>query len=298
MSWHLRKLMARGGYMSAENGDGGNNGGAGAGADAGAGAGGGGAGGAGGAAGGAGEGGAGEGGEGDGGKKPTDEEARLLKEVMDKKNKLKDAQSRIGQLEVELKKFDGIDLDAMKALLQEQKNSETKKLEEKGEWDRLKAQMNDEHGKQLDLLKNDAEDAKGEVAKLKDVIAELTVGNSFSSSQFIKDELTMPVSKTRVLYGPHFEFVDGNVVAYDKPVGGKDRTMLVDAKGDPLGFDAALKKIVDADPDRDQLLKSKMKPGAGSTTSSKSAAPAQKMEEPRGISRISDALGKGALAKK
>ena len=108
----------------------------------------------------------------------------------------------------------------------------------------------------------------------------------------------MPVSKARVLYGTHFEFKDGAIVAYDKPAGSAERNILVDAKGDPLSFEAAIKKIVEADPDKDQLLKSKIKPGAGSKTTSKAAAPAEKLEQPTGVSRISAAISKGAFSKK
>lgn len=226
-------------------------------------------------------------------KKPTDAEAKLLKEVMDKKTKLKGAEESIGKLQAELKRFEGIDPDAVRALLAEKKDKETKKLEEQGQWDSLKKQMNEEHGKQIGEVTEKLTSTQSEVSRLNGVIAELTVGNSFASSQFIKDDLTIPSSKVRVLYGSHFEFKDGSVVAFDKPAGAAERTMLVDAKGDPLAFEAALKKIVDTDPDRDQLLRSKMKAGAGSKTAQGAGAPEKKLEEVRGLGRIAAALGQG-----
>lgn len=228
---------------------------------------------------------------------PTDEEAKLLKEVMDKKTKLKEASDKIATLEAAVKRFDGIDPDAVMAMLNEKKNEEIKKLEANGEWDRLKAQMNDEHGKQLTSVKTEADAAKADAARLSGVIAELTVGNAFASSAFIKEDLTMPSNKVRVVYGAHFEFKDGSVVAFDKPTGSAERTVLVDAKGDPLSFELALKKIVDADPDREQMLKSKMKPGSGSKTGTKVDTPNQTFDEPRGVTRISAALSKGDLKK-
>lgn len=230
--------------------------------------------------------------------KPTDAEAKLIKEVMDKKAKIKAQEGRIGELESKLKEFDGIDLTAVRELLNSKKEEETRKLEEKGQWDSLKKQMIEEFGKEKGTLLAELEQARSESGSLKGLIAELTVGNAFSSSQFIKEDMTMPVSKARVLYGAHFEFKDGGVVAYDKPAGQADRNILVDAKGDPLGFEAAIKKIVEADPDKDQLLKSKVKPGAGSKTTSKAASPAEKIEQPTGVSRISAALAKGAFGKK
>ncbi len=230
--------------------------------------------------------------------KPTDAEAKLLKEVMDKKSKIKAQESTINELQSKLKEFDGIDLQSVRELLSAKKDEETRKLEEKGQWDSLKKQMVEEFGKEKGTLIADLEQTRGEVNSLKGLIAELTVGNAFTASQFIKEDMTMPVSKARVLYGTHFEFKDGVVVAYDKPAGSAERNILVDAKGDPLSFEAAIKKIVEADPDKDQLLKSKIKPGAGSKTTSKAAAPAEKLEQPTGVSRISAAISKGAFSKK
>jgi hypothetical protein len=51
--------------------------------------------------------------------------------------------------------------------------------------------------------------------------------------------------------------------------------VLVDSKGEPLVFDVALAKLVDADPDKDTLIKSKLRAGAGSHTNP-NAAPGAK----------------------
>jgi hypothetical protein len=89
-------------------------------------------------------------------------------------------------------------------------------------------------------------------------------------------------------------------VVYDKPAGAKDRAPLVDAKGDPLPFDAAIAKLVDADEDRDSMKKSKMKPGSGSTTTTATTTTAA--NEPAategGLSKIQAALRAQQAAKK
>lgn len=299
MPWYLRKLMAHGGYMAPENGGEGGSGG----------------------------GGSGGGGDDEAAKKaaeeaaaaeaakkaaedeaakkkagdgsPTDAEAKLLKEVMEKKNALKTVQEQLSAATAVVKQLEELGgIEVIKALVGEKKAVETKKLEDKGEWDRLKAQMNEEHSKQLGTVQEQIKALSEQNSALSNTIAELTVGNAFVASQFIKDDLTMPVSKVRVLYGSHFEFKDGKVIAFDKSAGASERTVLVDAKGDPLSFEAALKKIVDSDPDRDQMLKSKMKPGAGSTTAGKGGSPAQKLEQPTGLSKIAGALAKGVLQQK
>ena len=222
----------------------------------------------------------GEGGEGDAGSKGekppkiSDTEAQLLKEVMAKKAALKEANSALEAATSRLKEFDGLDPKEIKALLQAKKDAETKQLEAKGEWDRLKAQMAEEHTRDRATLEGKLTEVQSENQKLLKQIAELTVGSAFSQSKFIAEEMALTPAKARVVYGTHFETVDGQVVAYDKPAGSATRTMLVDAQGEPLGFEAALRKIVDADPERDQVLRSKRRQGAGSNTSPKAGAPA------------------------
>lgn len=231
-------------------------------------------------------------------KKPTDEEAKLLKEVMKQKGVLAKLKEQLAEKETFVKQLTELGgLDAIKDLVAQKKDAETKKLEEKGEWDRLKAQIVDEHSKILKDLQDQISVATSENAKLKSEISNLTVGTSFSNSKFIKDELIIPPSKARVLYGSHFEFVEGRAVAYDKPAGESERTVLVNAQGDPLDFESAIKKIVDLDSDRDSLLRSKAKPGAGSHTTNKQTTPPGELEKPIGVNRITDALAKGALKK-
>lgn len=207
---------------------------------------------------------------------PSDSEAKLLKEVMDKKAALKRAQQESQELKDKLAQFDGVDLDAVKKLLDQQKDEETKKLEAKGEWDRLRQQMLAEHTKDVEKKQAEAEAARKEAATLRATIAELTIGSAFTSSEFIRDDLTLTPAKTRVIYGNHFDFSEGKVVAFDKPTGAAERTMLVDGQGEPLSFESALKKIIEADPEKDQLIRAKAKPGAGSrTTTPKGEAPSK-----------------------
>ena len=86
--------------------------------------------------------------------------------------------------------------------------------------------------------------------------------------------------------------MDGQVVAFDKPRGAQNRTQLVDASGEALGFEAALKKIVDGDPDRDSIVRSKAKQGADSKTITGKKPPVK--EEVTGRERIANALNKSS----
>jgi hypothetical protein len=232
---------------------------------------------------GAGGGGDGKGGSGEGGDdgKPgksgqssvSDTEAELLREVMDKKKKLRETNDALSQATAKLAAFDGVDVEEFKTLKKEKTDREAEQLAAKGQWDALKQQMASAHAAELTAARKEATDASTEREALKAQIAELTVGNSFGNSKFIADELSVPVNKVRKLYGAHFEFTDGAVVGYDKPAGEKGRVMLVDGSGNPLSFEKALEKIVDADPDKDSVKKSKLKTGAGSGSDKKTIAP-------------------------
>lgn len=197
------------------------------------------------------------------GKKPTDEEARLLKEVMKKKEALEKATKDLGDVQTRLKEFEGLDPAEVRELIKAKKDAETLKLEAAGEYERVKQQMVEEHKKDKKALADNLAISQTQIGELQSVIGELTVGNAFANSVFVKNDLAAP-SKARANFGAHFEFKDGSVIGYDKPAGQANRTPLVDGEGNPLSFEDALKKIVDADPAKDELLKSKLVPGAGS----------------------------------
>lgn len=241
------------------------------------------------------------------GTKPSDAEAKLLKEVMEKKEALAKAKleakasaDAAKDLADKLKAFDGVNLDEVKTLLAERKEREDAKLAEKGEWDRLKQSMAEQHAKDIEKLKAElgapVAELSDKLSKREREIHELTIGRSFSESNFIREDLTLTASKARIIYGSHFELKDGKVTAYDKPVGTEDRTPLVDANGEPLKFDAALAKLVELDPDRDNLLKSKIRAGSGSENDA-DAKNKEKDKHKSGISRIQAALAQGALPK-
>lgn len=207
----------------------------------------------------------GEGGEGDkaGVKKPSDEEARLLKENMKRKADNKALQTELDALKASVA---GLNLDEVRALLDERKSAEEKKLEAQGDYDRLKQRMASEHQATVTSLNARIAELTQTLNQRETVIGDLTVGTQFSQSQYINGELVLTPAKARALYGSHFEIEDGQVVGYDKPRGATGRTALVDAYGNAIGFDAAMAKIIEADPEKDSLIRSKVKVGAGSST--------------------------------
>lgn len=241
----------------------------------------------------------GEGGEGggEGEKKPesklSDAEAKLLSDLMKHKQGRKDAEAQAQALRDELKKFEGINLEEVQTLLTERRETQERKLTEQGNWDALKSQMIEQHTVQLDGVKSQLQQLASERDGLLRQIEEMSVGGAFTGSKFISDELVLTPAKARVIYGQHFDVVGGAVVAFDKPRGVDGRAQLVDAAGEPLGFDPALRKLIDKDPERDHILRSKAKPGAQS--GSEKAAGAAGQQSKAGMTAV-DRIAAGLAA--
>ncbi len=229
----------------------------------------------------------------------SDKEAELLKEVMQKKDALKKAQELNDSLASKLKDFEGIDASAVRKLLADKEEAEKKQLEAKGDWERLKIRMAEEHGTEVTKLRSSIEELQSQLGKANSVINDLSIGNKFGQSTFISEKTTLTPSKARVIYGDHFDLVEGEIVAYDKPRNATNRTPIVNQYGSPVAFDEALKKIVEADPEKDHVLKSKVRTGADSGTgkggkgdqSGRSGDQSQSDQKPRdGVSKIAAGL--------
>lgn len=202
--------------------------------------------------------------------KPTDKEAELLKEVMKKKAEAQKVKQELEELKA---RYIDIDPEIARKAINEQKEKETKELEAKGDFERLKARMAEEHAKEVDALKAKIAELEGANTSKSQMINDLTVGAQFNQSQYIKQDLIYTPTKLRALYGNHFEIEDGKVVGYDKPRGAAERTKIVDSHGNPVNFDKALEKIVSMDPDANYMIKAKSKQGAGSQPNPKQGAP-------------------------
>lgn len=224
--------------------------------------------------------------------KISDTEAKLLREVMQNKQARRDAETQVKELKEQLAKFDGINLEEVKAVLDERAAAAERKLVEQGNWDALKAQMVEQHNASIQAIRAELEGERASKSALVKQLEEISVGAAFTGSSYIQSELVLTPAKTRVIYGQHFDVEDGRVVAYDKPRGHEGRTQLVDAQGEPMGFDDALRRLVEADPERDELLRARAKPGAGSgsekPTGEKRAG--AKNESLHGIDRINRGL--------
>lgn len=212
------------------------------------------------------------------------EKAKLLKETM----KRKDAQKKI---EEELAKFKDVDPEKYRELMAEKTDAEKKAAEAAGDFQRVKQMMADQHKSEVESLKSEINSLKEQLTNANTNIDKLSIGNSFNSSKFITENMIIPPSKAKIIYGDHFEVKDGQLVGYDKPSTASERTMLVDGTGSPLSFDKAIETIINSDPDKDNILKSSVKNGGGSKT--EDIKPKEKDKKVgTGIDRISQALTK------
>ena len=118
---------------------------------------------------------------------PSDAEAKLLKEVMSKKATLKLQTDEIEKLKSDLGKFDGIDLEEVRKLIQTQKDAKTTELEKKGEWDKLRQQMVEQQNKDKGELTTEIEKLKSKLSGKDTTLNHLTVGHSVDASGYSGD---------------------------------------------------------------------------------------------------------------
>lgn len=196
----------------------------------------------------------------------SDEVAKLLKEQMKTKERLRAAEEEAAKRAKALEAYEGVDPAEYRKLVEEKKKADLAELERKGEYDRIIQQVREESNKKLSVVEEELQKVRDELARANESVKKMSIGNSFASSRFISEELVLSPAKVEALYGAHFDITDDGIVAYDKPRGAKERTPLVDASGSPMAFEAALEKIVRADSDFERIAKSKMKPGAKSAT--------------------------------
>jgi hypothetical protein len=236
--------------------------------------------------------------------KLTDKEYEFLTDALKHKKAARDAQKALEEANARIKAFDGLDADAIKKLVKDQaaaakaqKDAELAAAEAAGNVEAIKKMMGEEHQKVVTDLEAKLAEKDSLITGAQKTIEDLTVGSAFSQSDYVKKELVLTPKVARQVYSSHFDVVNGKIVPFTKPRGEAGRTQLVDASGAALSVDAALKKIVEADPDRDNLVRSKIGTGAGSKTEKTTGNETGSDDGLRGAARIAAAIGAGALKK-
>jgi|GEM_PF-2333173 len=221
----------------------------------------------------------------------------LLREVMEKKARIKDLESKGVQqdekriaLEKELQEF----REAKQA-------AELKALEESNDFEGVKQRMAEQHKQEManavteatQTLQEKIDNLEQMTSDYEGNIAQLLRGSSFKQSKYIAEETVLPAAHAERTYEDFFDVEGIEIVGYNKPRGEKERTPLVDGQGKPLKFEEAIAEIVKADPDYNNIARSKLKPGAQSNTASASSDALDDnngSDSVRGLSRIEASL--------
>lgn len=176
--------------------------------------------------------------------------------------------------EGKLKGFEGIeDADAAKKALETVRNLKDGDLVTAGKVEEIKAaakkaaeeqvaQAAKASGEQIKTLETERDRYRQDLYTEK-------VGGSFSRSKFIAEKVAVPGDMVQAMFGRQFKVEDGKIVGYD-PSGNKiySRTR----PGEIADFDEAIETLVDAYPNREQILKGSGSSGSGARGSNGTGA--------------------------
>lgn len=221
----------------------------------------------------------------------SDKEAALLKDTMKWKGKAKDMESELSDIKKALGDLSPADVQKM---IQERQDRERAELEKRGEYDRILEQVRGQHQEALQGKDTELNDLRTQLTQAQAQIEDLTVGQSFRGSEFVREKSTLPPSIAQREFADYFDFKDGQMVPHDKPRGAKDRTPLVDGNGKPKSFEQAIEELYAKHPDSKSLIKASMKPGAGSRSEPGVSGKGGKGDNSvRGLARITQSLTQG-----
>jgi hypothetical protein len=219
--------------------------------------------------------------------KPTDREAQLLKETMKWKDKFRTLEQTIAEIQSQL---GDVDPATARKLVDEAKERERTDLEKKGEYDRIVQQMRTENTKLVDQKTAELTQTQTALQAATQQIEGLTVGAEFRKSEFITKNSALPPTIAQKEFGAFFEFQDGVLVPYDKPRGAAERTVMVDANGTPKSFEQAIAELHMSHPDSKSLIRTTMKPGAGSKSKADLSVSENKSTKLSGLAKIEQGL--------
>lgn len=213
---------------------------------------------------------------------------------------LKAAEARAAKAEREAKKaretakkFEGIDPEKARENEKKVKEAEAnareadrKKAEAEGNFEKLRQLQNEEYEAGLKAEREARAAAEDRARAAEERANRALVTTAFAGSTFIlNDTIFNPVKAAR-MFGDHVEVEGDEVVVYDGPRGSK-RAKVMDSRGNALPFDQAIRKVIEADPDKDLFLRNKIKPGVGSK--SEDGKPAAVLPKDR-LSRLAAGL--------
>ena len=155
------------------------------------------------------------------------------------------------------KTFEGLDPEQAAKALETVAKLDQKKLIDAGEVDKVKAEIT----KNWETKHNEA---LTQVQQLQQQLHGELIGGSFARSKVVADKLAIPSDLVQAAFGSAFKVEGGRVVAYDK----QGQKIYSAANPSELaGFDEALESLVNAYPNKDQILRASGASGSGASAS-------------------------------
>ena len=153
-----------------------------------------------------------------------------------------------------LKKFEGIDPEKARNALDKIEKIDQKDLIESGQVEKLKNEITSQFTEQMNEKDNKIEELQGSLAKLH-------IESVFKGSEFVRDNISVPIDMFEATFSKNFKYEDGEVAAYDSS---GNRLMSRKKVGELASPDEALELLVEAHPHKDTILKADAGSGSGS----------------------------------
>ena len=155
-----------------------------------------------------------------------------------------------------LKAYEGIDAQAARSALETVSKLDANKLVETGEVDKLKAQITEQFQTQLTEKDN-------ALSELKSKYENMIVDNTFANSDFIRNNVAVPVDMFEAKFRNNFKVENGEVVAY-----GYDgsRLMSKTRAGEYANAEEAMQILAESHPHKDVILRANPANGSGAGT--------------------------------
>lgn len=158
--------------------------------------------------------------------------------------------------ENKLKTFEGIDPVKAKEALEIADKIDKKTLLDAGEVDRVKKQIEDGFTEKLTTTEQRALAAEGR-------IRDLTLSQAFTTSQFVKDKIAIPVDMLQSTFGGRFKVnpEDGKIEVYEAD--GKTRLLSKSKQGEYADFEEGISLVVGGYSQKDAIMKGGNQSGGG-----------------------------------
>ena len=171
--------------------------------------------------------------------------ATLNREAADRRTKLTEAETKLAA-------FSGISdpTEALRALQFSASMDGKKVMDDEGIQKLIQAAVKP--------LQVENEALKAGLSEKDGHIYKLEVSSQFQSSQFVKDRLLVPPDMLEATFGKNFKIDGGKMVATDAT-----GNQIFNIKGEPAGFDDAIKTLIDAHPMKDTLYRASGANGSG-----------------------------------